>query len=111
MSSSYAEPFERLEACLDELAAIDRIYRTTSEKQQALVGLSRTIARAHAERLRILASAEDVAESTGARTAAAWLAEETRDAPGTVRRDPAPAAALHRRWERVGAALAAGQVN
>src|SRR3954447_26885622 len=98
MSSSYAEPFERLEACLDEIAAIDPIYRTTSEKQQALVGLSRTIARAHAERLRILASAEDVAESTGARTAAAWLARRrgTRPARCAATRPSPP------RWTSAG---------
>src|SRR4051794_6515830 len=111
MSSSYAEPFERLEACLDELAAIDPTYRTTAEKGGALIGLARVKARVAAAELRLLASADDVAESTGARTAAAWLAEETRDAPGTLRRDAALAAALHRRWERVGAALSAGVVN
>ena len=44
MSSSYAEPFARLEACLDEIGGLDPVYRSTAEKQEALVGLSRVIA-------------------------------------------------------------------
>src|SRR5262245_41814280 len=111
MSSTYAAPFERLVACLDELGAIDPTYRTTGEKQEALVGLSEVIARAQAEQLRILATADDIAEVTGARSTAAWLADETRDNPGTIRRQAALADALEKRWTRARDALAAGAVN
>ena len=84
MPSMYASPLEVVERGLDELATIDPGYRTTAEKQAALVGLSRVIARAEAERMRVLAAADDVAEATGARSTAAWLAVETRDAVGSV---------------------------
>ena len=82
MSSSYAAPFERLDGALDEIAAIDPTYRRSQEKQAAMVGLSRVIARAQAQLLRILVTAEDVAVVTGARTTAAWLAEATPGPPG-----------------------------
>jgi hypothetical protein len=111
MSSTYAAPFKRLSACLDEIGSIDPTYRTTGEKQHALVGLSEVIARAQAEQLRILASADDIAEVTGARSTAAWLADQTRDNPGTIRRHAALADALERRWTRTGAAFRAGLLN
>ena len=83
MSSTYGGSFDRLHACVDELAAIDPTYRTTAEKQEALTGWSRVIARAQAEQLRVLASSADIAEETGDRSTAAWLATATRDAAGT----------------------------
>src|SRR5262245_38139143 len=111
MPSTYAAPFERLGACLDEIGSIDRTYRTTGEKQEALVGLPQVIARAQAEQLRILATGDDIAEVTGARSTAAWLADQTRDNPGTIRRHAALAEALEKRWTRTRDALAAGSVN
>src|SRR5205085_8580258 len=80
-------------------------------KQEGLVGWSRFIARAGAERLRMLAAADDVAESTGDRSTAAWLANATRDAHGTVRRDAGLAVALDERWTQTAVAFAAGSVN
>src|SRR5215207_3296350 len=111
MSSTYAEPLEVLERGLDELARIDPGYRTAREQQDVLVGLSRFIARAEAERMRVLVAADDVAESTGARSTAHWLADATRDDVGPVRRLSALAEALDERWTEVGAALASGAVN
>jgi hypothetical protein len=111
MSSTYGEPFARLQECLDELAAIDPVYRTTEEKREALVGLSRVIARAQAEQARVLAAADDIAVETGARSTAAWLADEAREAPGVVRRHAALGAVLEGRWPRLRAGFAAGTVN
>src|SRR5262245_1507843 len=111
MSSTYVAPFERLGACLDEIGSIDPTYRTTGEKQDALVALARAKARIAAEELRILATADDIAETTGARSTAAWLADETRDNPGTIRRNAALADALEKRWTRTGTAFRAGAVN
>ena len=87
MSTTYAEPLARIEGGLDDLAAIAPEFRTTGEKQDLLVGLSRVIARAQAEQLRVLAIADDVAEATGDRSTASWLATATRDAHGRVRAD------------------------
>jgi hypothetical protein len=111
MSSTYAASFDRLHECVDELAAIDPSYRTTSEKQDALLGWSQFIARAEAERMRVLAVADDIAETTGDRCTAAWLATMTRDAPGAVRRTATLATALDRSWTQTAAAFAAGTVN
>ena len=89
MSTTYAGPLRLIGGRLDELAAISPEFRTTGEKQDFLVEVSRLIARAEAERLRVLAAAGDIAVETGARSTAAWLADETRDAHGTVRRHAA----------------------
>ncbi len=111
MSSSYAEPFARLGDALDEIAAINPAFRTTNEKQDLMTGLATFIARAQAQQLRVLAVADDVAEETGARSAAAWLADKTRDAHGRIRMDARLADSLDQRWTRLGATFAEGRVN
>ncbi len=111
MSSTYAEPFARLEECLDQLTAIDPAYRTVSEKQDAMRTLTKARTRIEAALLQVLATADDVAEATGARSPAAWLADETRQPHGTTRRDARLANALDQRWTHLAAAHAAGQVN
>ena len=111
MASTYASPLEVVERGLDDLAAISPEFRTTPEKQEFLVGISRLIARAEAERLRVLAASDDIAEATGDRSTASWLATQTRDAHGTVRRHAALASALEARWVQTAEALAAGDVN
>ena len=112
MSSTYAASFDRLEECLDEIGAVDPTYRTVAEKQEALVGLSRVIARAEAERLRVLAVADDIAEATGDRSTAAWLA--TAD-PRCPRQHPQERASSPPRWRPGGprsqTAFRAGAVN
>ncbi|MBF4764336.1 DUF222 domain-containing protein [Nocardioides islandensis] len=85
MSSTYAAPLDAVERALDDLATIAPDYRSTGEKKDALVRLSRIVARVEAERIRILATAEDIAVETGARSTAHWLAAETRDGIGQVR--------------------------
>jgi len=65
MSSTYASPLDLVERGLDELAAIGPEFRSTGERQEFLVAISRLIARAEAERLRVLAASDDIAEATG----------------------------------------------
>ena len=100
MSTTYAGPLRLIGEGLDELAAISPEFRSTGEKKEFLVEVSRLIARAEAERLCVLAGAEDIAVETGARSTAAWLADETRDAHGVVRRHATLAAALDQRGPR-----------
>src|SRR6478609_466408 len=102
MSSTYAEPLDRLDAVVDELAAI---------RQEFLVEISRLISRAEAERLRVLAASDDIAEATGDRSTASWLATQTRDNHGTVRRHAALAASLGSTWVRTANALGAGDLH
>ena len=111
MSTTYTGPLRLIGEGLDELAAISPEFRSTGEKKEFLVEVSRLIARAEAERLRVLAGAEDIADVTGARSTAAWLADETRDAHGVVRRHSTLATTLDQRWTQTAAAFAAGQVN
>jgi len=75
---------------LDELAAISPEFRSTGEKQELVVGISRLITRAQAQRLRVLAASDDIAEATGDRSTAAWPATASRDAHSTVRRRARP---------------------
>ena len=77
MSTGSRLPIGTLHAVLDEIGAVDPIYLTTAEKQGALTELSRARARIEAAELRVLAAADDIAEATGARSTADWLADET----------------------------------
>ena len=79
---------------MDEIGAVDPICLTTGEKQTALVDLARERSRLEAIiELRVLAASDDVAEVTGARSAAA-VADQTRQAHRAVRRDAVLAEAL-----------------
>src|SRR5262245_29780277 len=102
---------EAIDRLLDEAASYDPIYLRTSEKQAALALGARIESRSAAVKMKVLANADDVAETTGARSTAAWLADQTRDAHGTIRRHAALAAALDQRWHQTDQALAAGAVN
>ena len=70
MSSTYASPLDLVERGLDELASIGPEFRSTSERQEFLLRISRVIGRAEAERLRVLAACDDIAE------ASVWLARD-----------------------------------
>jgi hypothetical protein len=77
MSSTYAEPLDRLDGVSDALASISPEFRSTDEKQEMLLRVARAKARLVAEELRVLAASEDIAEDTGDRSTAAWLAHQT----------------------------------
>ena len=94
MSSTYAEPLDRLEGVLDELASISPEFRTVGERREFLLRVARVKARVVAEELRVLAASDDIAEETGDRSTATWLAHQTRDDHGTVRRHAAFAPSL-----------------
>jgi len=111
MSTTSRLPLGELHAVLDEFGAVDPIYLSTVEKQEALVEYARARARLDAAQLRLLAASGDVADATGARSTATWLADKTRDAHGGVRRSARLAAALEGRCRLVADALAAGAVN
>jgi hypothetical protein len=101
-----------MHAAFDEIVGVDPIYMSVAEKKAAMVETGKLRARADALELRLLAAgAADVAEETGARSTAAWLADETRDVLGAVRARAALAETLDRRWTRTADALAAGLVN
>jgi hypothetical protein len=96
---------------LDELAAIGPEFRSAGERREFLLRVARVKARVVAEELRVLAASDDIAEETGDRSTAVWLAQQTREAHGAVRRHAALATALGGRWTRTADALAAGDLN
>jgi hypothetical protein len=100
-----------MEAALDGVDQVEPVYLSVTEKQAVLVRSARVRARAEALDMRVLAVADDVAEHTGDRSTAAWVANATRDSRGGVRRRQALAKSLDARWRQVGAALAAGEMN
>jgi len=111
VSSTYAEPLERLNGVLDELAAISPEFRTSHERREFLLGVARAKARIVATEMRVLAASDDIAEETGERSSASWLARHAREAHETVRRHAVLAAALGSRWTRTADALGAGDLN
>jgi hypothetical protein len=75
-----------MHAAFDEIAGVDPIYMSVAEKKAAMLQTGKLRARADALELQLLAAgAVDIAEETGARSTAAWLADEGRDALGEVR--------------------------
>ena len=59
MSSTYAEPLDRLDGVLDELASISPEFRSTGERQEFLLRVARAIkARPRPGELRVLAASE-----------------------------------------------------
>ena len=96
-------------AALDVVADAQPVFLSTMEKAAALRELAVLEARVSALRLRVMAAAGDVAEETGARDVAAWLAHETRTEPEVARADQRLASALDRDRPQVAAALAAGR--
>ncbi len=101
-----------MHAAFEEIAGVDPIYMSVAEKKTAMVESAKLRARADALDLKLLAAGDvDVAEDTGTRSTAAWLADTTRDASGTLRRKADLAKALETRWTQTREALAAGRVN
>jgi len=100
-----------VEAALKDVADLDPTFMPTAEKKSALLALDRASAQLEELRLRVMATAEDVAVDEGARDVAAWLAHRGRSDRGEARRDLRLARALDTRWQSVGHALRAGEAN
>ena len=84
-----------MDAAFDEICGVDPMYMSVAEKKAAMVQTARLRARAEALDLRLLAAGEvDVADDTGARSTAVWLADQTREAHGAVRNRAVLAQAL-----------------
>lgn len=100
-----------LDAALDRVAGIDPVLMTTPAKAAALKELSRVSERTRGLLLRVLANADDVALDDGARSAAAWLAHETRSVHGPAAAAGRLAEALDERWRLLQDSLLEGLVN
>jgi hypothetical protein len=100
-----------LEAALDGAADAQAIYLSTDEKAAAMVRLAKVEARVAGLRLGVMAAAGDVAEETGARDVAAWLAHHTLAEPDAARADDRLAQSLDLQRHRVADALAGGRCS
>ncbi len=81
---------------LKDVADVEPVFMTSADKQAALLELTKRAAQLEELRLRVLASADDVAQEQGMRDAAAWLAHAARVEPEQARGDLRLARALDR---------------
>ncbi len=95
---------------LTDVRDVQPVYMTPADKTAALVELGRAAAAIEELRLRVLATAGDVADAAGARDVGSWAAHLTHADPTTARADARLAEALDRRWTRVAAGMADGCV-
>jgi hypothetical protein len=86
------------------------MYMSVDEKGSALLALSSVIDRAEELRMRVLATADDLAAEEGARDAAAWLAHHARLDRGECRRSLRLGRSLEQRTTTA-AALRRGEIN
>ena len=100
-----------LESALKDVADVPVDFMRTSDKADALLTLEGIAAQVDELQLRLLSSAEDVADESGARDPAAWLAFRARRDHGEVRRDQRLARTLARRFHVIAAGMRAGTVN
>ena len=93
------------------VAQANPVFLTTTEKASVLTELARVEAQVAELRLRVLAVAGDLAESTAARDAGEWLAHATRGRFDQARADLTLAKALDSRYAVLGGALRTGEAN
>ncbi len=100
-----------IRAVLKGVAGANPTFMSTSDKAAALRELVAAEAQLVELRLRVLADAGDLAESTGAKDAAGWLAHQTRTRFSDARADLALAGALDRERPVLAAGMRDGAVT
>ena len=102
---------ETMAAALKDVADVDPVFMRPEEKAAALIGLTAVLNQAEELRLRVLASADDVAEQSADRDPAAWLARAARLERSDARRLQRLGRAVGQRWSQVRLALREGRIN
>ncbi|CAB4950569.1 unannotated protein [freshwater metagenome] len=100
-----------IRSLLKGVAGANPTFMSTSEKAAALRELVAAEAQLVEMRLRVLADAGDLADATGAKDAAGWLAHETRTRFADARADLALACALDRERPVLAAGMRDGAVT
>ncbi len=101
----------RIDEALKDVADVNPAFMATEDKAAALTDLVALESRVAELRLRVMADACDVAESTAARDISGWLAAHARIRPEDARSEQRLAEGLDRRWGAVVAAMREGRVN
>ncbi|MEU6134070.1 DUF222 domain-containing protein [Nocardioides sp. NPDC047086] len=101
---------QTIETALHDLLASDPAYWRTSQKKDLLGRLEKLQAQQAALKLRVLASAGDIAEETGAKDASAWMRAELLVDKG-VARSQIKLATRVARYDLVAAGLVEGVVS
>src|SRR5262245_19044126 len=108
-------PFVRcadaIEEALKEVAGVDPSFLQTEDKADVLRRLHALEGRLTGLRLRVMATADELADATADHSVATWQAAETRTDPRTQAVDLALARALERRSAVLAEAVAEGSVN
>ncbi|MEU6138720.1 DUF222 domain-containing protein [Nocardioides sp. NPDC047086] len=99
-----------IESSLDRLLARNAAYWRTAQKKHSLERLETLQAKLAAVKLRVLATAGDIAEETGAKDASAWMRAELLVDKGEARSQLKLAARVAK-YEHVAAGLAQGVVS
>ncbi|MER7608590.1 DUF222 domain-containing protein [Nocardioides sp. NPDC127503] len=99
-----------IESSLDKLLTRDPAYWRTRQKKDRLERLEKIQAKVAALKLRVLATAGDIAEETGAKDASAWMRAELLVDKGVARSQIKFAASVAK-YELVAAGLAEGVVS
>ncbi|MFE6510072.1 DUF222 domain-containing protein [Nocardioides sp. NPDC057767] len=99
-----------IESFLRDLLSSDPVYWRTGQKKDLLERLEKLQAQQAALKLRVLASAGDIAEETGAKDASGWMRTELL-IDTAVARSQIKLAAGVAKYERVAAGLAEGVVS
>ena len=102
---------KQMNQMMGEVSELQATFVGRDDKQAALLELTEVERRLAELKLRVLATAGDVAEEAGDRDAAAWLARHTQADSATVRAEQHLAQALDKRWSRVAAGMRAGTVS
>lgn len=102
---------ETIDRALKDVRDVQPHFMTVPDKAEALVALARLGDQVAALRMRILATADDVAAEHAARDTAAWLTTTTRSDRRANRTEQDLAKALDVRWTQVAAAVGDGRVN
>jgi hypothetical protein len=100
-----------IRSLLKSAAGVNPTFMSTDDKARALTELVRAEGQLAELRLRVLADAGDLAESTGAKDAAAWMVHETRTRFSTARADLALASSLDRERPVLAAGMRDGMVT
>ena len=100
-----------IRSLLKGVAGVNPTFMSTDDKATALTELVRASGQLDELRLRVLADAGDLADSTGAKDAAGWLAHRTRTRFADARADLALASALDRERPVLAAGMREGQVT